>query len=151
MQPLAAIIVTAIYIAIAAGQVPTLRMNRATIALVGAAILVAIGAIHEQEAIASLDMGTILLLGAMMVINVNLRMAGFFRFVGSHTLRLANSPRSLLAMVIFPAGLLSAIFLNDPICLMLTPLVVDVTRRLERDPVPYLVGLGTAANVGSVA
>jgi Na+/H+ antiporter NhaD/arsenite permease-like protein len=87
----------------------------------------------------------------MMVINVHLRLAGFFRFVNSRTLRLARSPRTLLALVIFSSGILSAIFLNDPICLMVTPLVVDITRRLERDPVPYLIGLGTAANVGSVA
>lgn len=150
MQFLTAVIVVATYAAIAVGEVPRLRMNRATIALVSGAVLVGIGAISEDEAIASLDLGTILLLGAMMVINVNLRLAGFFRFVGSHTLRLARSPRMLLALTIGSAGILSAVFLNDPICLMLTPLVVDLTQRLKRDPVPYLVGLGTAANVGSV-
>lgn len=151
IQVITAIIVVLIYAAIAIGRVPLLRMNRATIALAGAAILVAVGAITEHEAIASLDMGTILLLGAMMVVNVNLRMAGFFRFVTSRTLRLANNPRTLLALVIFSAGILSAIFLNDTICLMLTPLVVDITQRLERNPLPYLVALAAATNIGSVA
>lgn len=151
MQLLTAVIVIAVYAAIAVGYIPRLRMNRATIALAGAAALVAIGAIHEEEAYAALDMGTILLLGAMMVVNVNLRLAGFFRFVGSRTLRLARGPRVLLALVIVSSGVLSAIFLNDPICLMLTPLTVDLTRRLGRNPVPYLVGLATAANVGSTA
>jgi Na+/H+ antiporter NhaD/arsenite permease-like protein len=131
--------------------VPGLRMSRATIALAGAALLVSVGAISEEEAIAALDMGTILLLGAMMVVNVNLRMAGFFRFVGSRALRLARGPRALLALVILSSGLLAAVFLNDTICLMLTPLVVDLAYRLERNPVPYLIGLATAANVGSVA
>lgn len=151
MPAVSIVIILAVYAAIAIGSVPRLRMNRATIALVGAALLVLVGALNEEEAIHALDMGTILLLGAMMVINVNLRLAGFFRFVGSRTLRLARSPRMLLALTIGSAGVLSAIFLNDPICLMLTPLVVDLTRRLERDPLPYLVGLATAANVGSVA
>lgn len=151
MPALPILIILAVYAAIAIGSVPRLRMNRATIALVGAALLVLVGALNEEEAIHALDMGTILLLGAMMVINVNLRLAGFFRFVGSRTLRLARSPRMLLALTIGSAGVLSAIFLNDPICLMLTPLVVELTRRLERDPLPYLVGLATAANVGSVA
>src|SRR5690606_32939623 len=130
MQLITALIVGAVYIAIAVGHVPRLRMNRATIALAGAALLVAIGAIHEEDAYAALDMGTILLLGAMMVVNVNLRLAGFFRFVGSRTLRLARGPRLLLALVIASSGLLSAVFLNDPVCLMLTPLVVDLVRRL---------------------
>ncbi len=144
-------IVLAIYAAIAIGQVPGLRMNRATIALAGAALLMAVGAISEHDALAAVDIGTILLLGAMMIINVNLRMAGFFRFVGSRTLRIARTPRTLLALVIFSSGLLSALFLNDTICLMLTPLLVDITIRLKRNPLPYLVGLGAATNVGSVA
>lgn len=151
MQIVTAIIVIAVYIAIAVGKVPRLRMNRTTIALVGAAALVVIGAIHEEEAYAALDMGTILLLGAMMVVNVNLHLSGFFGIVGSSTLRLARSPRMLLALVIVSSGVLSALFLNDPVCLMLTPLVVDLTRRLGRNPVPYLVGLAAAANVGSTA
>jgi len=151
MQIVTAIIVTAVYAAIAVGRVPRLRMNRATIALVGAALLVVIGAIHEEEAYAAIDMGTILLLGAMMVVNVNLGLSGFFRVITNRTLQLARGPRMLLALVIVSSGVLSAIFLNDPVCIMLTPLVVDVTRRLGRNPVPYLVGLAAAANAGSTA
>ena len=151
MQIIIAIIVITVYAAIAVGGVPRLRMNRATIALVGAALLVVIGAIHEEEAYAAIDLGTILLLGAMMVVNVNLRLSGFFRVITSRTLQLAHGPRMLLALVIVSSGVLSAIFLNDPVCLMLTPLAVDLTRRLGRNPVPYLVGLAAAANVGSTA
>ena len=151
MPIVTAVLVIVIYAAIAVGQVPYLRMNRAQIALVGAALLVLIGALSEEQALRSLDMGTILLLGAMMVLNVNLRLSGFFRWVGVYTLRLANGPRTLLALIIVSSGVLSALFLNDPVCLMFTPLVVELALRLKRDPVPYLVGLGAAANVGSVA
>jgi Na+/H+ antiporter NhaD/arsenite permease-like protein len=145
------LIVLLTYVGIAFGQIPRTRMNRATIAVVGAASLVLVGALNEDQALASLDMGTILLLGAMMVVNVNLRMAGFFRYITSRTLRLARQPRVLLALVIISSGVLSALFLNDTICLMLTPLIVDITLRLKRDPIPYLIGLGVATNVGSVA
>lgn len=151
MSPLALLIIILTYVFIALGGVPRLRMSRATIALVGAAALVLIGAISEEQAFDAIDMGTLLLLGAMMVININLRLAGFFRFVASQTLRRARSPRVLLALVIFSSGVLSALFLNDTICLMLTPLIADLTLRLRRDPLPYLIGLATATNVGSVA
>jgi Na+/H+ antiporter NhaD/arsenite permease-like protein len=144
-------IVLATYAGVAVGRVPKLRMNRATIALVGAAALIAIGAINEKQAYAALDMGTILLLGAMMVINANLRMAGFFSLVTDRVLRLAQTPRMLLALVIIASGVLSAIFLNDPVCILFTPLVVELTQRLKRNPIPYLVGLAAAANVGSTA
>lgn len=145
------ILISLIYLALALGYIPRLRMSRATIALVGAAALVLTGAIGEAAAIHAIDVGTILLLAAMMVINANLRLAGFFRAVTSRTLRIASTPQLLLALVIASSGLLSALFLNDTICLMLTPLILDLTRRLQRDPIPYLIGLGSAANVGSVA
>lgn len=151
LQIVALIVVAAAYAAIAIGSVPRLAMNRATIALVASVILVLIGAISEEEALRSIDLGTILLLGAMMVVNVHLRLAGFFRFVASRVLRLARTPAMLLALVIGASGALSAFFLNDPICLMVTPLVIDVTRRFGRRPLPYLIGIGIAANIGSVA
>lgn len=46
---------------------------------------------------------------------------------------------------------MSALFLNDTIVLMFTPLVLDVTLALRRNPVPYLIGVVCAANIGSVA
>src|SRR5690242_10149000 len=145
------IIVLLTFAGIAYGRVPGLRMNRTTITLVGAAALLAIRAIDEKQAFAAIDLGTIMLLFAMMVINVNLRLAGFFDLVGSHVLKLAHSPRVLLALVIVASGVLSALFLNDPVCLLFTPLVVEVTQRLRRNPIPYLIGLATASNVGSTA
>lgn len=144
-------IVFVTYIGVALGRFPSLNMNRATIALAGAAALLATGMMTEAEAIAALDTGTILLLGAMMIINNNLRLAGFFGWIASRLLHLAHTPRMLLAIVIVMAGVLSALFLNDTICLMFTPLVVEITQRLKRDPIPYLIGLATATNIGSTA
>jgi Na+/H+ antiporter NhaD/arsenite permease-like protein len=144
-------IVTLTFAGIAVGRAPALRMNRTTIAVVGAAALLLIGAITQKQALAAIDLGTIMLLFGMMIINVNLGLAGFFELVGSRVLRLTRSPRVLLALIIGVSGVLSALFLNDPVCLLFTPLVVEVTQRMHRDPVPYLIGLATAANVGSVA
>ncbi|PJF39581.1 MAG: anion transporter, partial [Phototrophicales bacterium] len=132
LQGATLIIVLLTYAAIAIGRVPHLRMNRATIALVGAASLIAIGALSEDEAFAAIDIGTILLLAAMMVINVNLRLAGFFDVIGRQVLSIAQGPQMLLAIIILMSGILSAIFLNDTICLMFTPLVIDVTKQLKR-------------------
>src|SRR5689334_16606096 len=107
---LSSLIIVVTYIGLALGYFPRLRMNRATIALTGAALLVLVGAISEHEAVAAIDIPTLLLLGAMMVVNVNLRLAGFFSFITSRTLRYAKSPKMLLALVIISSGLLSAVF-----------------------------------------
>ena len=138
-------------VGVAVGRYPWLRMNRATIALVGATALILLGAIPLQQAYAALDLNTLTLLFAMMVINVNLRLAGFFQLVTSQVIRWARSPRALLALFIVVSGVLSAIFLNDTIVLMFTPLVLEITTALRRNPIPYLVGLVSAANIGSAA
>jgi Na+/H+ antiporter NhaD/arsenite permease-like protein len=151
MLPVYAALLILIFAGIAFGRVPGLRMNRATIALVGAALLILIGALTQEQAFEAIDLGTLVLLFSMMILNSALQIAGFFDWVGSGVLRLARSPRMLLALVIGASGVLSALFLNDPICVMFTPLVVDVTLRAKRNPLPYLMGLATGANVGSTA
>lgn len=136
---------------VAVGRVPKLRMNRATMALVAAVALIRTGALTLEQAYAALDLNTLVLLLAVMIINGNLRIAGFFRLVARKILRWARSPRQLLALIVSASGILSAIFLNDTIVLVFTPLVLEITSRAGRNPIPYLIALAAAANVGSVA
>jgi Na+/H+ antiporter NhaD/arsenite permease-like protein len=139
------------FIGIASGKFPRLAMNRASIALTAAVLLVALGGLTPQEAIAAVDTETLALLLAMMIIVANLRVSGFFLIAGGRVLSIARSPRMLLAIVVVASGLLSALFLNDTVCLMFTPLVAEIARRSERDGRPYLIALATAANAGSCA
>ncbi|HQI49451.1 MAG TPA: SLC13 family permease, partial [bacterium] len=136
---------------VAVGRLPRLRMNRATIALSGATLLVLLGAIPLRQAYAALDLDTLVLLLAMMIIIANLQLAGFFRLTGRRVMQWARSPRQLLAWIMAVSGLFSALFLNDTIVLMFTPLVLEITLALRRNPLPYLIGLATAANIGSTA
>lgn len=138
-------------VGVALGSYPGLRMNRATIALVGATVVVVLGAMSLEQAYRAVDWSTILLLFSMMVLNINLRLAGFFRIVSAHVVGFARTPRQLLFLIIVVSGVLSAVFLNDTVVLMFTPLLVELLKSLRRHPVPYLVALATAANVGSAA
>jgi Na+/H+ antiporter NhaD/arsenite permease-like protein len=151
LSVLSAMVVAVTLVGVAVGRLPVLRMNRATIALVGATLLVALGALTLEQAYLAVDWNTIVLLFGMMVLNVNLRMAGFFHLVTAKVVALARTPRRLLALIVAVSGLFSAIFLNDTIVLVFTPLVLDIAFALRRNPLPYLVGLVTAANIGSVA
>lgn len=151
LQILTAIVSVLTLVGVAIGRYPALKMNRATISLVGATLLIALGALSLEEAYKAVDWNTILLLFGMMVLNVNLRLAGFFQRVTAHVVTFARTPRRLLALIIGVSGLFSAVFLNDTIVLVFTPLVLDVTIALRRNPLPYLVGLVTSANIGSVA
>lgn len=128
-----------------------MRMNRATISLVGATLLVVIGSITLSQAYSSIDFDTITLLLAMMIINVNLQISGFFQLITIKVVTIAKTPIQLLAMIIIVSGVLSALFLNDTICIMLTPLIVELSFSLKRNPIPYLIALATSANIGSTA
>jgi Na+/H+ antiporter NhaD/arsenite permease-like protein len=139
------------FVGVAAGEVPGFKMNRATIALVGAVALVALQVIAPAAALAAIDPNTLLLLFAMMIISVHLRLAGFFSWIGQFIALHTHSPRWLLAWIILAAGVLAAFFLNDTVVVMFTPLVLEVTQALRRNPLPYLVGLAAAANIGSTA
>ncbi|MEX1018813.1 MAG: anion transporter [Litorilinea sp.] len=148
---LAMAIIGVTLVGVAVGRYPWLRMNRATIALTGATALIVLGTIGLEEAYAALDLDTLTLLFAMMILNVNLRRAGFFQIVGTGVVARAATPRQLLAWIIVASGVLSALFLNDTIVLVFTPLVVEICRALGQRPIPYLVALVTAANIGSAA
>jgi Na+/H+ antiporter NhaD/arsenite permease-like protein len=87
----------------------------------------------------------------MMIVVAQLRLAGFFRWAGSAVARRATTPHRLLAGLIVVSGTLSALFVNDTVCLALTPLVLEITTALGVRPTPYLLALATASNVGSTA
>lgn len=138
-------------IGIALGKLPFLRMNRAAIAAVAASALVAIGFLSPEEALGAIDLPTIVLLFAMMVVVGLLKLSGFFALVAAKLSRLSHRPSLFLAAVVLVAGLMSALFLNDTMCLVLTPIVCAACLRAGLDPLPYLVAVATAANVGSAA
>lgn len=151
LKYLTIIIIVITIFGIAIGSLPKLKMNRATISLVGATMLIVIGAISIEDAYKAIDVNTIILIFSMMILNINLRLSGFFKIITSKIISFANTPKQLLVLIIFSSGLLSALFLNDTILIMFTPLILDITAALKRNPIPYLIALATSANVGSVA
>ncbi len=142
---------TLTYAGLALGKVPGLRMDRAGIALVGATLMLVTGMLTLDQAFSlkSVDYRTLLLLFGMMVVVAFLRLSGFFQVLTSWCLERIRTPRGLLAVTVALSGLLSAFLINDVVCVALTPLVLHLARRLKFDPVPHLIALATAANVGS--
>ncbi len=147
----AGLVAAVTFIALAVGSVPMLRLNRAGIAVVGACALLALNVVTLTQSAQTIDPSTLLLLMSMMMINAVLELGGFFNWAGQLVIERAGSPLILLILVVLMGGFLSALFLNDPVVLMLTPLVCGVTLRLRRNPIPYLVALACAANIGSTA
>src|SRR5467141_4744571 len=147
----AAAIFAASYLALAVGRVPGLSIDRAGIALVGACLMVASGALPLEDAYRAVDLDTLTLLLGMMIVVANLRLSGFFAQASAWMMRRAHHPLALLAAVTAVAGVFSAFLVNDAICLVLAPLVLELTLSLGRNPVPYLLAVAMASNIGSTA
>lgn len=145
------VITILVYIGLAIGFIPKIKSNRTTIALLGVGLLLVFRQLQLRQIGSLLDLDTLILLFSMMVINANLRLSGFFRLAGALLLQMTRKPRVFLIIEIFFVGILSALFLNDTICIMFTPFLLDLLLAIKRNPIPYLISLAAAANIGSVA
>ncbi len=138
------------YLVIASRQLTALGLDRPSGALVGAVAMVAVGGLTFPAAMAAIDLPVMTLLFGMLVIAGYLEDARFFRYTAYLVLTRARSARSLLWGLTFTAGALSALLLNDTVCLLLTPLVVAVAVEARLPVLPYLLALASAANLGGV-
>jgi Na+/H+ antiporter NhaD/arsenite permease-like protein len=139
------------YVVIAARRLSLLPIGRPAGALLGAVLMVAVGAVTPEESYQAVDHNTILLLFGMMILTAYLEKAAFFGWVTAKILKLVRTPWALLWSVALLSGLLSAFLVNDAVCLFLTPILVSVCMRARLPFGPYLIGLATSANIGSAA
>jgi Na+/H+ antiporter NhaD/arsenite permease-like protein len=139
------------YLTLAIGRFPGLRIDRTGAAIIGASLMIGFNVLTFEEAVKAVDYETLVLLFGMMIVVANLRLSGFFRLVSAWAVRHAHRPLTLLAAVTAVSGLFSAVFVNDTMCIVLTPLVLEFTASLKRNPLPYLLAVAMASNVGSVA
>ena len=138
------------YVFIGLRQIPRVHIDRPAGALVGAVLMVVFGVLTLDQAFSAVDLHTLLLLLGMMIVTVYLRAAGFFELMADKILSRSRTPLQLLMFIALSAGLLSALFVNDTICLLYTPIVLAITVQLGVNPMPYLLALATASNIGSV-
>ena len=148
---LAIIIFCATYLLISGRRLKILPLNRPAAALLGTVLMVACGVMTPEQAYRAVDYNTLVLLLGMMLISAYLCLAGFFDWAADWILRRSGNPRALLLYLVLTSGILSALLVNDTVCLMLTPLVVAVMVRGKLPLVPYLLAVAMSANIGSVA
>lgn len=139
------------YLAISAGRLPWLSLDRPSAALLGAVFMVAARVLSPADAGGAVNGDTLGLLLGTMILSAYLGEAGFFRWASGRILRAVSGPRALLWAVVFTSGVLSALLVNDTVCLMMTPLVLALVDGAELPPLPYLLALAFGANAGSVA
>ena len=145
-----AIFVT-VYVGMILGGLPRLKLDRSGVALLGAIGMIGLGAMSTDQAARVVDLPTVLLLFSFMVVSAQMRLGGFYTAVVAQVAALPLGRNALLGALIAVAGALSAVFSNDIICLAMTPVVVQLCVQRRLNPVPFLLGLACAANIGSAA
>ena len=139
------------YLVLAIGRLPGFRVDRTGAAIIGASLMVGVNALTLAQAQQAINFDTIILLFGMMIVVANLQLSGFFSLVAERVVEHAHRPVLLLIAIVGIAGFFSAFFVNDTMCLVLTPLVLEITETVRRNPVPYLLAVAMASNIGSVA
>jgi Na+/H+ antiporter NhaD/arsenite permease-like protein len=140
-----------VYAGMVLGRLPGLALDRTGVALLGAIAMVMVGALPFADAWAAVDMPTLYLLFALMVLSAQFRLAGIYSALVRGVVGFKTSASGLLALVLLVAGGLSALLTNDVVSLAMTPVLVEGCARRRLDPVPFLLGLACASNVGSAA
>ena len=139
------------YALISIRRFPKIRIERPAAALVGAALMIALGVVGPDKAIAAINMDILILLVGMMILVAGLELCGFFEWVSLRMIKYSRNQFSFLVLTMFVTGSLSALVLNDTIVLIFTPIIIRTCRLLKSNPVPFLVAEAIAANIGSVA
>jgi Na+/H+ antiporter NhaD/arsenite permease-like protein len=138
------------YLVFAIGRFPGTKIDRPAAAVIGAALMFTFRVISPAAGIRSIDYTTIVLLASMMLVVSSLHLAGFFEWVATLVVKFVP-PSHLLPGVIFTSGILSAFLVNDVVCLVMTPLLLKICQQFSKRPMPYLLALATASNIGSTA
>jgi Na+/H+ antiporter NhaD/arsenite permease-like protein len=145
------IIFLIVYLGMILGGLPFLQLDRTGVALLGAIALISINALSLEEAVAAIHLPTLILLFAFMVISAQMRLGGFYDWITHKLAGLSLRPSGLLAVLIIITAGLSAVFSNDIVCLAIAPVLINACKRRQLAPVPFLLALACAANIGSAA
>lgn len=135
------------YLVLAFGRLPFLRVDRTAAAVIGAIAMIAAGGLTLDQAYRAIDYRTLILLFGMMVLVATLRLGAFFRTLGHAIVARIDHPALLLVAVIAASGVLSALFVNDTICLVFTPILIEICAMRRQNPLPFLLALAMASTL----
>lgn len=145
------VVFIATYLLIAVHKTPWFEIKRSYAALIGALLMLIIGALTIQQAFESIDCNVLFLLLGMMTLVAGLEYFGFFTLISDYLVKKCTAGLKLLFMIMLFSAVLSAIALNDAVVLMFTPIVIKCCMKMRINPIPYLIGLMMSANIGSIA
>jgi len=128
------------------------KINRAIVAGLGAALMIALGVLNQQTAISGVDFNTLGLLTGMMVIVAITRGSGVFQYVAVWSAKKVKaSPWGILLMLSLVTAVFSSLLDNVTTVLLIAPVTLLISHELKMDPYPFLFAEIFASNIGGTA
>src|SRR5258708_5225222 len=128
------------------------KINRSIVALLGAAVMVIVGVMNQEEALKGVDWNTIGLLTGMMILVSVSRRSGMFQYVAVWSAKAAKAhPAGILLLLQITTAVVSALLDNVTTVLLIVPVTLAITRELDVPPYPYLFAEIFASNIGGTA
>lgn len=140
-----------VYIGMALGNWPGLALDRTGIALLGAIAMIELQKTSLQDAVEDIDVASIAILFSFMILSAQFYFSGFYTYVAYRMEKWRISPQYFLLIVISISGILSAVLINDIVCMAMTPLLIKICFQKKLNPVPFLIGLACGSNIGSAS
>jgi len=150
-EALVVAVFAAVYLGMALGRWPGLRLDRTGIAILGAIVIYAAGAISAAGVLAAIDWATLFVLFGLMILSAQFAACGFYDLCSARIAASAAQPAAILALTVGVAGTLSAVLANDVVVFAMTPMLIKGLASRGLDPKPYLIALAGGANAGSAA
>lgn len=130
----------------------TEKIHRTIVALLGSSIMITLGIVSQKEAFAGIDFNTISLLTGMMIIVAITRKTGVFEFVAIWSAKKVKAnPTGILLVLSFVTAIFSAFLDNLTTVLLIVPVALLITEKLDVSPYPFLVSQIIASNIGGTA
>jgi len=145
------VVFAGVYLGMALGRWPGLKVDRTGIALLGAILLYGSGAVGGAAVLAAIDFPTLIVLFGLMILSAQFAACGFYDWCSARIATTAASPATLLAVTVAAAGLLAAVLANDVVVFAMTPMLCAGLMRRGLDPRPFVIALAGGANAGSAA
>jgi Na+/H+ antiporter NhaD/arsenite permease-like protein len=151
LTALVLVVFAAVYLGMAIGRWPGLKVDRTGIALLGAIVLYGTGALDGAAVLAAIDFPTLVVLFGLMILSAQFAACGFYDWCSMRLASAAVPPAALLALTVAAAGTFSAVLANDVVVFAMTPVLCVGLIRRGLDPRPFVIALAGGANAGSAA
>jgi Na+/H+ antiporter NhaD/arsenite permease-like protein len=145
------VVFAAVYLGMAVGRWPGLKVDRTGIALLGAIVLYGSGALDGAAVLAAIDFPTLVILFGLMILSAQFAACGFYDWCSARIATTDVPPAALLALTVATAGILAAVLANDVVVFAMTPMLCAGLIRRGLDPRPFVIALAGGANAGSAA